>query len=67
MDIINDLKILWNDLKTWKKVVVSVAFSLICLLLFLVSFNIIHPVWILWSMLIVVTIYLMIKKEIRVH
>ena len=63
MYIIEDLRNLWNDLKTWKKVFLVVVSSLICLIFILAYFNIIPSVWILWGIFIIICIYLGLKKK----
>ena len=63
MEIIRELKIIWNSFELWKKVVLSIAMILMVLLLIFAYFSIVHPAWILWSIFIIICIYLGLKKK----
>jgi len=67
MNIINDLKQEWNNMKEWKKILVGILLLLILTVLILTFFNITKPVYILWAIVVIVFIFLMIcgKKGLK--
>jgi len=63
MNIINDLKQEWNNMKEWKKILVVILLLLILIVLILTFFNIIKPIYILWAIFVIVFIFLMIRGK----
>jgi len=65
--IIRELKDIWYHLKIWKKILIVLALFIMLAIFVLVAFNIIKPVWILWTGFVIFIIILIMrgKKGIR--
>ena len=63
MNVINDLKQGWNNMKGRKKIVVRILLLSIVIILILTFFNIIKPVYVLWAGFVIFVIFLMIRGK----